>query len=212
MKKANKNKMLITTGLAFGLIPFTLMNIGANSMEINENSKITHSYLNVSLKELPKLESKELSEDEFNRIMKLKDEELAKRKALEENKKLAVVKEKNITPDKDIVKVSSDIAYEATFNVSFYTSEYASTGKNKGHSAYGITASGTKATVGRTVACPKNIEFGTKIYIEGFGERICEDRGGAIKTGHIDLYVATEKEAYKLGRQYLKVKVYKNEK
>lgn len=41
----------------------------------------------------------------------------------------------------------------------------------------GITASGTTATAGRTCAM-KNVPFGTKIYIEGIGERIVEDRGG----------------------------------
>lgn len=217
MKKGKKNTLLMTTGLALSLIPLTVFNGGDNigSMVVEEDSKITNSYLKVSVKTLPELESKELSDSEFNRIMKLKDEELAKKKALEELKKLEEIKklakvdEKSITSDKAVVQVSSSIAYEGTFNVSFYTSEYASTGKNKGHSAYGITASGTKATVGRTVACPKNIKFGTKIYIEGFGERVCEDRGGLIKGNKLDVFVSTEKEAYKLGRQNLKVKVYK---
>lgn len=213
MKKGKKNTLLMTTGLALSLIPLTAFNGGDNisSMVIKEDSKITNSYLKVSMKTLPELESKELSDSEFNRIMKLKDEELAKQKALAEKKRLEEVKSKSITSDKAVVQVSTNVAYEDTFNVSFYTSEYASTGKNKGHSAYGITASGTKATVGRTVACPKNIKFGTKISIEGIGERVCEDRGGRIVSGHLDVYVATEKEAYALGRKHLKVKVYKNE-
>lgn len=41
----------------------------------------------------------------------------------------------------------------------------------------GITASGAKAEVGRTVAC-NTLPFGTRIYIDGIGERVVEDRGG----------------------------------
>lgn len=52
----------------------------------------------------------------------------------------------------------------------------------------GITASGVKAVEGVTVAMNKSIPFGTKIYIDGVGERIVQDRGGAIKGNHIDLY------------------------
>ena len=42
----------------------------------------------------------------------------------------------------------------------------------------GVTASGTTATVGRTCAAGKTFPFGTKLYIEGLGERVVEDRGG----------------------------------
>lgn len=41
----------------------------------------------------------------------------------------------------------------------------------------GITASGTVGVVGRTVAA-NNFQFGTRLYIDGIGERVVEDRGG----------------------------------
>ena len=66
-----------------------------------------------------------------------------------------------------------------------------------------VTASGTIATEGRTVAC--NLPFGTKIYIEGIGERIVEDRGGGIKDGMIDLFYNTHEEALQHGIKRLKV-------
>lgn len=112
---------------------------------------------------------------------------------------------KNTTPK--LSKSSNSVSGGQTFNVTFYSSEYASTGRNPGDKYYGITASGTKATLGRTIACPPQYNFGTKINIEGIGVRVCEDRGGAIKGNHLDVYVSSESEAYRLGRQYLKGQV-----
>lgn len=58
----------------------------------------------------------------------------------------------------------------------------------------GITASMTKATVGRTIAAPKEIPFGTIMFIEGIGERVVEDRGGAIKGTKIDVLCNNHQE------------------
>ena len=41
----------------------------------------------------------------------------------------------------------------------------------------GITKSGTVASVGRTIAAPSRFDYGTRLYIEGIGERVVEDRG-----------------------------------
>ena len=54
----------------------------------------------------------------------------------------------------------------------------------------GITYTGTMATEGRTIAVDPNvIPLGTRVYIDGYGERIAEDTGGAIKGNKIDIYV-----------------------
>ena len=49
------------------------------------------------------------------------------------------------------------------------------------------TASGRDATVGRTVAM-KGLPFGTRVYIEGIGERVVEDRG--VGSGKVDVFCA----------------------
>lgn len=65
-----------------------------------------------------------------------------------------------------------------------------------------ITASGMVARAGRTVAVdPKIIPLGSKIYIEGLGERIAEDVGGGIKGHHIDVYLGTVPQARHFGVQ-----------
>ena len=40
----------------------------------------------------------------------------------------------------------------------------------------------TNDDAGKSVACPKEYELGTKIWLEGIGEVVCNDRGSAIKT------------------------------
>ena len=71
----------------------------------------------------------------------------------------------------------------------------------------GITASGEKAIEGITVAMDKSISFGTTIYIDGVGERIVQDRGGAIKGNRIDLYFDSHQEALNFGRQTKQVTI-----
>ncbi|WP_366560719.1 3D domain-containing protein (plasmid) [Bacillus pumilus] len=91
-----------------------------------------------------------------------------------------------------------------TYEVTAYTNNAESTGKSAGDPDYGVTASGARTKTGYTIACPPSMAFGTRLNIEGIGVRTCEDRGGAIKEGHIDLYVAGVAEAQAFGRQWLK--------
>lgn len=87
-------------------------------------------------------------------------------------------------------------------NASAYTAAADECGKSDG-----ITASGIKVKEKRTLACPPAFPFGTKIQIEGVGTLVCEDRGGAIKGNHFDIYVKTKKEAFAFGRQNLLAEV-----
>ena len=77
-----------------------------------------------------------------------------------------------------------------------------------GSYADGVTASGYKLQEGsKVVAAPKNIPFGTEIYIPGYGLATVEDRGGAIKGNRIDVYFHTHKEALQWGRQIVIVEM-----
>jgi hypothetical protein len=46
---------------------------------------------------------------------------------------------------------------------------------------------------------PKVIPLGSRIYIEGLGERIAEDVGGGVKGNHIDVYLDTVPQAFHFG-------------
>ena len=71
----------------------------------------------------------------------------------------------------------------------------------------GITASGTQATAGRTIAMSKNYKFGTKIEIEGYGTFVVEDRGGAIQGTRIDMFFDTHEEALRFGKKQLRFRI-----
>lgn len=104
-----------------------------------------------------------------------------------------------------------------------YDLSYKSCGKTPDHPAYGITKSGTRATVGRTVAVdPEVIPLGSRLYItfpEEYahlnGEYIAEDTGSLIKGNSIDIFFGEDKEgstevydnAMEFGVRYVDVQV-----
>lgn len=70
------------------------------------------------------------------------------------------------------------------------------------------TATSTKPKEGRTIAVdPKVIPFGTLVYIEGFGYRIAEDTGSAIKGNRIDIFMMDYNKALSLGKPYANVTI-----
>ena len=73
----------------------------------------------------------------------------------------------------------------------------------------GITASGTQATAGRTVAVDTRlIPYGTEISIDG-KTYVAEDCGGKVKGYTIDVFFDSHEEALNFGRQTKTVKIYK---
>jgi 3D (Asp-Asp-Asp) domain-containing protein len=98
-----------------------------------------------------------------------------------------------------------------TFEVTAYTAGEESTGKQPGDDGYGITASGEHVRENYTIACPPSLPFGQRLEIEGVGERVCTDRGSAIKEGRLDVYIAELEDALQFGRQWLNVRIIEEE-
>jgi 3D (Asp-Asp-Asp) domain-containing protein len=72
-----------------------------------------------------------------------------------------------------------------------------------------ITATGTKAKAGRTIAVdPDIIPYGSKVEING-RTYIAEDCGGAIKNNKIDIFFNSHEEALEFGVKYSEVYVKK---
>lgn len=72
---------------------------------------------------------------------------------------------------------------------------------------HGITASGKPVEAGVTVACPRELPLGTRVEIDGVGERTCTDRGGKIKGKRLDVYIPDIVDALEFGKQELSVRV-----
>lgn len=104
---------------------------------------------------------------------------------------------RSVTPSTTVSTTASGQRYKIT--------AYCSCAKCCGKSN-GITALGTRATAGRTVAASSKFKFGTKLNINGHVYTV-EDRGGAINGNKIDIYVNSHAEALSWGVKYLPVSV-----
>lgn len=54
---------------------------------------------------------------------------------------------------------------------------------------------------------PSVIPLGSKVYVEGFGEAIAADTGGAIKGNRIDIFIPSKQDAIDFGVKKLKVTI-----
>jgi uncharacterized protein YabE (DUF348 family) len=88
-----------------------------------------------------------------------------------------------------------------------YDSSFESCGKTPDHPQYGITYSGVKVRPGIVAVDPRVIPLGTWLYVEGYGEALAADIGGAIKGNKIDLYFESPSVVDRYGRKQVKVYV-----
>lgn len=147
-------------------------------------------------------EEKRLAEE--RRLAKIEEERLAKL----EKERVRRLKEKENANKTQIV--SRGGGYQSNYEATFYTA-FCPTG------CIGITASGYNVSNTiyyqgmRVVAAPPNIPLHTKLRIT-FGDgsvmdAIVLDRGGDIQGKRLDILVSNRDEAYRMGRQQVKVEV-----
>ncbi|MGE5124830.1 MAG: 3D domain-containing protein [Betaproteobacteria bacterium] len=71
-----------------------------------------------------------------------------------------------------------------------------------------LTKSGKPPVVGLTVAAdPSVVPLGSVVYIDGIGERLVHDIGGAVRGRHLDVFMGSCVEARRFGRQQRQVRV-----
>ena len=98
-------------------------------------------------------------------------------------------------PVEEITQETEEAQEERVYLGRFYITGYDTCARCCGKSD-GVTASGAVAEVGRTCAGPSSLEFGTRIWIDGIGERTVEDRGGGIRGNRIDVLCADHPACY----------------
>ena len=76
-------------------------------------------------------------------------------------------------------------------------------------SRYGLTASGQRPVEGRTIAGPRNIPFGTRVFVSGVGERIVEDRMSRRHPDMWDISFRRHEAARQFGVQRLEITILK---
>lgn len=106
--------------------------------------------------------------------------------------------------EEDVDNEESDLIYMGNYKLTAYCACSRCCGKSDG-----ITASGTVATQGRTIAVDPNvIPYGTEVVING-NTYIAEDRGGAIYGNRIDIFFNNHQDALNFGVQYADVYIKK---
>ncbi len=115
--------------------------------------------------------------------------------------------QKKVTVTSRSVSLPRTSSTSTTGGTTYKVTAYCPCSKCCGKST-GRTASGTKATPGRTVAASSKFAFGTKLNIGGHVYTV-EDRGGAVNGNKIDIFVGSHSEALAWGVRYLPVSVVK---
>jgi Uncharacterized protein conserved in bacteria len=139
------------------------------------------------------------NEELKNKLETFKEEQI--------QKDISIAKDKNIANETKIetktkAKTETNTNMTGLYTITYYCPCEKCCGKTDG-----VTASGTQASAGRTVAADGRFAFGTKIYIDGIGERVVEDRGGSIKGNRIDVFVDNHEKALELGKHTAQVSI-----
>ncbi|EIM05859.1 hypothetical protein A1A1_13952 [Planococcus antarcticus DSM 14505] len=123
--------------------------------------------------------------------------------------KTASVKKAPAAPAKAEPAKTAPAEKEPSGGKEFYVSATAYTASCAGCS--GITATGINlhSNPGLKVIAvdPNVIPLGSKVWVEGYGNAIAGDTGGAIKGNKIDLFMANKSDALSFGRKQVKVRI-----
>lgn len=114
------------------------------------------------------------------------------------------VKVEEVTEPVEVTEPTETVEPESTYLGNFKLTAYCACAKCCGKSD-GITATGTVATQGRTIAVdPSVISYGTAVSING-NTYVAEDCGGNIGGNRIDVFFNNHTDALNFGVQYADV-------
>ena len=108
-------------------------------------------------------------------------------------------------PAEEETAADQEVAQELTMTATAYTASC--------EGCSGITATGINLLENPDMKVisvdPDVIPLGSKVWVEGYGEAIAGDTGGAIKGNKIDIFIPEKQDAINYGVQEVQVKVYK---
>jgi 3D (Asp-Asp-Asp) domain-containing protein len=208
MKKSLK-KTLLCTALIVTPIVYTY-NVNQDLHKELNNLKAQNKKQQEIIKQFKHEQSK--MKDDLNEIeVKIQESEDRLRQRFDREIKGIEEQIKRIKQAKQVKeKYKNNYIYSFEGVVTAYSPYEESTGKSPDDPDFKVTASGTIATQGRTIAMDQRFPFGTLVKIEGFNEVFrVEDRGSAIKGNRIDLYFENVEDAIKFGKQKRKIYIIK---
>lgn len=180
-KSANEVNVLMDTGIKNG--------ITVDFMELESSARVMDNVVvNVAKGEI---------------ILENMETESESKETVKHTKKVKA-KKKNTKKTNNTETENENLEYMGNYKITAYCACSACCGKSNG-----ITASGTKATAGRTIAADTSVlPFGTQVVIDGHTYTV-EDRGGAISGNKIDVFFNSHSEALNFGVRYCDVYVQK---
>lgn len=116
-----------------------------------------------------------------------------------------LAKEIQAAEPEEVIELKSDYAYTDYRSLGEFVISHYCDCERCTLDGDGITATGTQATEGRTIAVdPEVIPYGTMVVIDGH-TYIAEDCGGAIKGNRIDIFMDSHEEALQAGVRTVEV-------
>lgn len=202
----NIAKMLFLA-ICFNLV-LGLNNVSANEGGEKEIHKSDSVFKRITQKGIQSVELKEINRSKLSRnLVAFKAPAQEKKK---ETKEVTEVKKEAMTANEKRLahyKPKLDAYTPPKEEISILVTGYSSTPDQTWGDPF-TTASGTRVHLG-TMACPPQYPFGTKVSIEGRGTYVCEDRGGAIKGEHFDMWFESRGEALHWGKRVVAAKIEK---
>lgn len=135
--------------------------------------------------------------DEYNELSNKVEEYASETDAKIETMEVDV-EELKLEKEVNEVELHQEVKKNMTYIGNYELTAYAWTGNP--------CANGNYPTCGYTVAC-NSLPLGTKVYIEGYGDYIVEDRGG-MPNNVIDVYMGDHNTCVQFGRRSAKIYVY----
>lgn len=197
--KLNKNDVIETTN-----------QVQNEWLQFDYNGKTGYVHVPFLTGTAPVIEKKEEAPERVNTPVKSNKVVKGKESVKNVESSKPVAKQQSTT--KQVAKSNETSApaggREITVEATAYTADPSENGSYGGRV---LTAMGHDLTANpnmKVIAVdPKVIPLGSKVWVEGYGEAIAGDTGGAIKGNRIDVLVGSDGSANSWGRKSVKVKV-----